>query len=172
MGDEDYEEVETSLNDLATGLRPLLSRWFSTRAPAAEVDDLVQEVFLRIIRRGGVRELNHFQAYAFNTASSVLKDRMRRRRARAADNHIEFDPDTHAQAVSGPDDHLLTLEALQSTTRILLEMPERTRTIFVLRRLEGMAIGEICRRLGLSKSAVEKHMQRATRHLMSRSEDL
>jgi RNA polymerase sigma factor (sigma-70 family) len=54
---------------------------------------------------------------------------------------------------------------------VLLELPERTRQIFVLRRLEGLSYFEIGRRLGVSVSAVEKHMQRAVRHLAARTGD-
>jgi RNA polymerase sigma-70 factor (ECF subfamily) len=40
--------------------------------------------------------------------------------------------------------------------------------IFVLRRLEGMRLNDIAKRLGISVSAVEKHMQRAIIHIMRR----
>lgn len=169
---DDDEPGGKTLGGRAVTLRPLLSRWFSRRAPAAEVDDLVQDVFLRIIHRGGVSDLDYFQAYVFKTASSVLNDRFRSRRARQADSHVEFDPEVHAEATDDPEDILLSQDALRATTRILLELPERTRRIFILRRIERLPLADIAQRLGLSVSAVEKHMQRATRHLMSRTEDL
>ena len=54
-------------------------------------------------------------------------------------------------------------EALSEVGAALLELPERTRQVFVLRRLEDMSFREIALRLGLSVSAVEKHMLRAGR---------
>ncbi|MDI1296884.1 MAG: sigma-70 family RNA polymerase sigma factor, partial [bacterium] len=65
----------------------------------------------------------------------------------------------------GPDRILAGREALKTALAALERLPERTRTIFVLRRLEGMRYLEIARRLGLSVSAVEKHMVRAVAHL-------
>jgi RNA polymerase sigma-70 factor (ECF subfamily) len=65
---------------------------------------------------------------------------------------------------------LLGKERLVRATAVLLELPERTRVIFVLRRLEGMRFNDIAARLGISVSAVEKHMQRAITHLMRRIE--
>jgi RNA polymerase sigma-70 factor (ECF subfamily) len=59
-------------------------------------------------------------------------------------------------------------EALNRASVALLELPERTRTIFVLRRLEGMRYADVARRLGISVSAVEKHMVRAIAHLTER----
>jgi RNA polymerase sigma-70 factor (ECF subfamily) len=53
----------------------------------------------------------------------------------------------------------------------LLSLPERTRTIFVLSRLEGCGYREIGSRLGISVSAVEKQMARATHHLTQQLKD-
>lgn len=169
MGDDDVEGI---LGESAFALRRLLARWFAKRAPASEIDDLVQDVFLRIIKRGGVNDLDNFQAYAFETASSVLKDRLRSRQTRHSDAHVEFDANLHGECEPDPETVILGREALKASTRVLLELPELTRTIFILRRIEGMPFGIIARRLNLSVSAVEKHMQRATKHLVFRMEDL
>ena len=56
-------------------------------------------------------------------------------------------------------------------TAALLELPDRTRIIFVLRRLEGMKYSEIAHKLGISVSAVEKHMLRAMSYLTERMRD-
>ncbi len=159
---------ETDLAARSRALRGALTRYFQRRLPDAnEVDDLVQEVFLRIVRRGDSQDLDRFEGYVFETAASVLKDRFRRRRVRMSASHVSFEPDLHGQTDVSPEQTILAREALRSTTRAIMALPERTRTIFVLRRLEGLTHPEIARRLGLSLSAVEKHMQRAAKHLLS-----
>jgi RNA polymerase sigma-70 factor (ECF subfamily) len=70
-----------------------------------------------------------------------------------------------------PERVLLGKEALVRATAVLLELPERTRMVFVMRRLEGMRYLDIAARLGISVSAVEKHMTRAMAHLVSRMGD-
>jgi RNA polymerase sigma factor (sigma-70 family) len=153
-------------------LRAALGRFFQRHIrDADEADDLVQEVFLRIVRRGDTAQIEHLDGYIFQTASNVLRDRGRRRKARFADRHVPFDLDRHDSAGLGPDRTLLGREGLQAAGVVLLELPERTRRIFVLRRLEGLTYEEIGRRLGLSISAVEKHMLRAVRHLAARTGD-
>jgi len=47
-------------------------------------------------------------------------------------------------------------------------LPERTRDIFILFRVEKMRQAEIAKRLGVSVSAVEKHVIRAAAHLARR----
>jgi len=173
-GDEDTSKDagETDLAARSRTLRGALTRYFQRRLPNThEVEDLVQEVFLRIVRRGDSQDLDRFEGYVFQTAASVIKDRFRRRRARMSDSHVPFEPDQHSQADVSPEQTLLAREALRSTTRAIMALPERTRTIFVLRRLEGLSHPEIARRLGLSLSTVEKHIQRAAKQLLSLGEE-
>jgi RNA polymerase sigma factor (sigma-70 family) len=162
-----------ALAQRSQAVRGALTRYFIRRVrDAAEADDLVQEVFLRIIKRGGTDGLDQFEAYAFETAASVLKDRRRRRTVRHSDQHVELHPDALPTTDPGPHDTLAGREALRATAKALGELPERTRTIFILRRLERLSYGEIAKRVGISVSAIEKHMMRATAHLVGKAGDI
>jgi DNA-directed RNA polymerase specialized sigma24 family protein len=48
----------------------------------------------------------------------------------------------------------------------LMELPERTREIFILYRVENIARRNIAQAYGLSLSTVEKEVARATAYLM------
>ncbi|HKT15660.1 MAG TPA: RNA polymerase sigma factor [Allosphingosinicella sp.] len=166
----DADDRQT-LEQLSRTFRASLVRHFGRRtSDAAEIEDMVQEVFLRLIKRGGVSTLENLNAYVFETASSVLRDRLRKQRTRHASAHEPFDHDRHADADFSPEHVLLGREQLRRATAVLLELPERTRVIFVLRRLEGMRFQDIAARLGISVSAVEKHMGRAVTHFVRRME--
>lgn len=165
------EEDQAALERLDRAYRPSLLRYFGRRTrDRADLEDMVQEVFVRLIKRGGTSSLErqNLSAYMFETASSLLKDRARRQQTRHADAHEPFDQDRHAGEDFSPEHVMLDREKLARATAVLLELPERTRVIFVLRRLEGMRFNDIAARLGISVSAVEKHMQRAVTHLMRR----
>jgi len=158
-----------SLGDRSEILRGALTRYFQRHVrDSNEIDDLVQEVFLRIVKRGNCEQLEHLEGYVFQTAASVLKDRWRRRKSRLSDQHVPFEPELHGGTEPGPDQLLMGRQTLKTAGLILLELPERTRVVFVLRRLENLSYSEIGLRLGLSVSAVEKHMLRAVRHLATR----
>jgi RNA polymerase sigma-70 factor (ECF subfamily) len=166
----DARDLESRLGARSRELRNALTRYFQQRMrDSNEVEDLVQETFLRIVKRGNCDELEQLDGYIFQTAASVLVDRARRRKARASDKHVPFEPELHSEVAEGPDLALLNRESLRSVGAILLELPERTRQVFVLRRLEEMSYKEIAIRLGLSVSAIEKHMLHATRHLVART---
>ena len=50
----------------------------------------------------------------------------------------------------------------------LNELPERSRNAFILARMEGLSHSEIARRLGVSVSAIEKHVIKAAAHLAAK----
>jgi RNA polymerase sigma-70 factor (ECF subfamily) len=147
-------------------LRQPLAAYFRRRIrDAAEIDDLVQEVFSRIIAREGDRPVEHLASYVFQTAASALTDRARRRAVRHTDSHVPFEPDRHGGQDGGPEYALAARDDLKTVAAALMRLPERTRNIFVLHRLEGYKYREIGEQLGISASAVEKHMLRAMLHL-------
>jgi RNA polymerase sigma factor (sigma-70 family) len=165
--------LETSPERPPHALRSALRRFFaSRRVPEADIDDLVQDVFLRIVRRGAVGEIENFEAYAIATANSVLADRARGRARRSADAHIEFSPEVHSADEIAPDRILAGRQALRATTRALLELPDRARRVFILRRLEGLSFNEIALRLGVSVSSAEKDMKRALQHVIAQAGDM
>ena len=174
MGNERTSEMNSAaLEVLNRTFRGGLLRYFGRRVRGqAELEDMVQEVFLRLLRRGenAAIEVDNLDAYVFETASSVIKDRLRRQRTRLADAHEPFQADLHQGEDFSPERVLSAKQDLAQATAILLELPERTRVVFILRRLEGMRFKDIAVRLGVSVSAVEKHMQRAVVHLMRRME--
>lgn len=135
-----------------------------------DVEDLVQEVFARIVARDSTRPVEHLGGYVLRTAASVLADRGRRAASRHVDLHVEFDEIRHGDEEIDPERVLSGKEDLHAATAALLSLPERTRTVFVLRRLEGHRHADIARHLGISVSAVEKHMVRAIRHLCTEME--
>jgi DNA-directed RNA polymerase specialized sigma24 family protein len=74
---EDSAPIESgAVEALSRRFRPALIGYFRRRIKdAAEAEDLAQEVFLRMLRRGNVSGLDDVRAYLFETASSVLVDR-------------------------------------------------------------------------------------------------
>lgn len=150
--------------------RSLLSYFGRRTRDAAELEDMVQEVFERLIKRGGTSALEreNIKAYVFETASSVLTDYLRKKVTHHTAHHEQFDRNQHGGVDFSPEHVLMNREQLAKAATVLFELPERTRVIFVLRRIEGMRMNDIAVRLGISVSTVEKHMQKAILHLMRR----
>ncbi len=165
------EEVDDRLRDMEelSLFRNALQRFFQKKVrDDSEVEDLVHDVFVRIAQRKSGGSIDNLSGYIFETASNVLRDRARRRKVRAAELHDPFDVDEHGGTDFAPDRILDGQKRLHDASVALLELPERTRHVFILRRLEGLRYQDIAARLGLSVSGVEKHMRQAMAFLYQR----
>lgn len=147
---------------------PGLRRYFSKRVPAGDIDDLVQEVFLRMKVHGQDSPIEHLDRYLFTVAASVLSDQARRRKVRHHGEHESLEEIHHPIEDVTPERVLLDREALQAVVAAIADLPARTRDVFVLHRFEEMTCGNIAALLGMSVSAVEKHIMKALRFLHCR----
>lgn len=148
---------------------PMLRQWLfgKLRCPSA-TDDVVQDIFLRLSQTASVTHIAAPRNYLWSTAVSVLRDRARR--ARVAPSEFA-DSDELVELPSeapSPFQQLCAREELEKVRGLVADLPERTRQVLVLRRLERVSLAETASLLGISPSAVEKHQRRAHRYLRER----
>jgi RNA polymerase sigma-70 factor (ECF subfamily) len=133
---------------------PLLRAWLRSRfATLRDIDDLVQETYLRLFRARSAGKIDHPKSYLFATARNAALDRLRR------DRIVAFEPltDSAAPLVSAPSPDLRAADAdaeLALLTAALRALPERCREVLVLRKHHGLSHEEIATRLGISKNTV------------------
>ncbi len=157
------------LDTLAEVYGAALGKYFAKRGcQPSTVDDLVQDVFVRMAGRTSGERLDNPEAYLMRTASNVWKDHLRRRQVRNHTAHISYEEDRHAVEDFSPERVYEGRQSIERLVVVLRDMPERTRQVFVLRRLEGMKQKDVARRIGVSESAVEKHMVKAIAFLADR----
>lgn len=158
------------VEELAREHQPALVRYFQRKGfRPPDDEDAVQEVFVRLSRREGLAsEVDRLDSYLFAVAAHVATDLRRTGRARAAGRQEVYEDAQHAPVDIDPAEIFEGREALRAVIVALNELPERTRTIFVLARLEHMRQAEIARRLGVSLNTVEKHLQKAAGYLGER----
>jgi len=146
-----------------------LRRFFERRLRnSPDPDDLVQEVFLRLVRQGDMADIQFLDGYVFQVAANVLRDHARRWTVRAKEaDHAQLE-DADVEGGFSPERVLLGREALERLIGALQELPERTAVIFSLYHFDSVPQVEIGRRLGMPVSTIEKHMSRANAHLLER----
>jgi len=129
------------------------------RVPCADVDDLVQEVFLTVMRRlSTLRDPLAFPGWLAAIARNEATDHLRRRGA----DTVELREDL-AVAREGDERAHVVLDALRS-------LPDAYRETMVLRLVEGMTGPEIAERTGLTEGSVRVNLHRGMRLLRARLE--
>ncbi|MEO8723682.1 MAG: sigma-70 family RNA polymerase sigma factor [Sphingobium sp.] len=133
----------------------------------AEAEDLTQEVFIRIAGDGRRLTMRHADAYIFQVAANLLRDRGRREKVRA--DYVARFRLVDGISVDYLDPHRIAegRESLALLISGLSELPERTRQIFLLFRYEQIDQRSIAESFGISVSAVEKHIYRAMAKLIA-----
>jgi RNA polymerase sigma factor (sigma-70 family) len=144
-----------------------IRRFFARRVrDRADVDDLTQQVFERLLKRAELTSIVNVQGYLFQIAANLIAERARSsgRRTLVIQEGNAGDIPEPAEELT-PERILLGKEACERVLVALRELPARVRAVFVLSRFEEMKAHEIATRLGVSVSTVEHDMQRAVRHL-------
>ena len=110
---------------------------------------------------------NNPEGYIFQAAANLLRDNYRREatrsrylQSRAGDPDLAIDPIDAERLLSAR-------QSVGCVARTLGGLPDRTRQIFILYRLEGMQRKAIGDAFGISVSAVEKHIASAMRALLA-----
>lgn len=153
-------------------LRPSLARFFERRVEsAADVEDLVQEVFVRLARQDSAADIRQPERYVFRVAMNVLRDRVRRNTVRRRSDHVPLE-ETAADGQMPSEERIYEgRQILGQVLDVLEHLTPKCRTTFLLHRFEGLSYSEIARRLGISRSAVEKQMMHVIQVLSDRFAD-
>nr|WP_238941542.1 sigma-70 family RNA polymerase sigma factor [Jannaschia sp. Os4] len=129
----------------------------------AEAEDVVQEAFLRLWRKGADWDAGGAAApgtWLHRVAANLALDRRRRAGAR----WDELD-DAHADDAPGAEARLMAGERVEALEAALAALPERQRVAVVLRHVEGYANPEIAAMMDVGVEAVESLTSRGRRRL-------
>lgn len=126
----------------------------------AEVDDLLQELFLKALRQGErFCSLQNARAWLFEVARNTLADHLR-----VARKTVDLPDD-----LAAPLDESATVDTLTACLpRVLSELSADDREAITLCDLQGMAQADFAKAKGLSLSAAKSRVQRARQRLRER----
>jgi RNA polymerase sigma factor (sigma-70 family) len=128
--------------------------------------DLVQEVFLQLVRFPPAEALRDAQAYVYRVAWHILN----RENRKAAQSPVSYhEPkilstiaDTRSQ--TSANDTLDAIAFKQQFKRVLQELPPEQQAALILFKRDGLTHKEIARRLGISSNTVKVYISRAVAH--------
>lgn len=166
----DVELVAALQADLPWARREIWDRYsglvrrYLSRAlgqPSEDVEDLTQEVFLRVfVRRSGIRRPEALRDFTMAVAVRVLKWNLRSRWVR---RNVRLSDDGDLPEVAAdrsPEEE--TRDALRRCRLILDALGARERVAFTLRFMEEMTMEEVAATMKVSLSTAKRLVNRAT----------
>lgn len=147
---------------LVRRLRSPLLRFFARRTGSStDAEEMVQDLFVRLLRRADLLTLDNVDGYVFEAAANVARDRGRYELSRGSGLHVDIETLSAESDEPGQERVVAGRQGLTRMLAALNALPPRARTIVILRRFENLTYAQISDRLGISVSAVEKHMVRS-----------
>jgi RNA polymerase sigma factor (sigma-70 family) len=161
------DEKQTFVTEIERRHGPGLRRFLASRLrnAAADVPDLVQEVFLRLLRIGRHETIRSPEAYLITIASHVLHQYALRQSTRPeAIDVIDALDELESLSEEDPLVRIETQQRLDQLERALLGLSVKARTALILHRRDGYSLEEIGQQLGISRSMAKKYLAQALSH--------
>ena len=125
---------------------------------AAEIDDIAQEVFLRLLRYNRSELIDFPQAYLYKIATNVSAEWATRSNRRMPHNSAWL---TDLADTLSPQDQVEREAADAELERAVQALPARCREILRLHFGESMRHEDIARRMGLTRRVIRRDLARA-----------
>jgi RNA polymerase sigma-70 factor (ECF subfamily) len=129
---------------------------------AADVPDIIQEVFLRMLRIPDSEAIRSPEAYLFMVAQHVAQQHaLREAAAPPAVDVTQMMAELHAPADSDPVMQASADQALERLDRALDRFSPKVRAVFILHRHHGLSLEQISKQLGISFPMTKKYLEKA-----------
>lgn len=158
------EDAQTLVSQLAASHGEQLRRFLIARVrQVADVPDIVQEVYLRMLRIPNIESIRSPEAYLFTVAHHVVQQHTLRSSAAAASTvpltHLLVSPPVAIDA--DPQLEMDAQQCLDQLQEALDQLSPKVRATFLLHRRDGLSFDEIAARLGTSRPMVKKYLMKA-----------
>lgn len=146
-----------------------LRRYLRKRLAAAEdVEDTIQEVYVRIARYPTPDAVLNTQAFVMTIAANLLRDRFAADLRRRLDLQVPLDEADFPCGRPSLERQLEAEQTLALVLEALNDLKPKCRDALILHRFRNLTYPEIADLMGLSTSMVQKHINRALAHITSK----
>jgi RNA polymerase sigma factor (sigma-70 family) len=156
-----FDDKKSLMRDLFLRNKRGLFSFLTRRVGREEASDLLQETFVRALRHDRPEAIADSSAFLKQIAINLTRDSARRRRTEA--RYLEFgDPPEHVSSGEAtPEEAIDHARKARLVLATIDALPPRCREVCVLVMHEGVALGEVARRLGISETMARRHLRLA-----------
>lgn len=138
---------------------PMLRGWLRSRFTSeTDIDDVIQEVYVRLLRAREQGEVTSPKAFLFAVARNLALDRLRHRAVSRAEPLVENEALSVLEEGDGIPETIARNQELELLTEAIQSLPDRCRRIFTLRKVYGLSQREIAAQLDVSENTVSAQL--------------
>ncbi|WP_438480498.1 RNA polymerase sigma factor [Oleiharenicola lentus] len=132
---------------------------------AGDIDDIVQESYLRLWKARAEQPIHYAKAFLFQVARRVALDILRRGRSTPINSVGDLSRLPVMDDRPGVAETVSTKEKIALVVAALDGLPPRCRQVVMLRKLKGLSQKEVASRLGIAEKTVDEQLARGVRRL-------
>jgi RNA polymerase sigma-70 factor (ECF subfamily) len=136
-------------------LKRFVARFFNR---PHDIEDIVQETFVKALEAGSKTKILSPKAYLFQTAKNLSIKELSRCSTRLQNNMGDYLPEGVLVTETSTEDQVDNLRKLATFCQALRGLPVQCRRVYILRKVYGFSHKEIASRLGISTNTVERHI--------------
>lgn len=139
---------------------------------AGEVEDILQEAFLRCYEASQSSRVQHPSSYLLRTAINLAINHTARAGQRLNTPLEELTEDVRLESGVDIERQAIQRERLALYCQAVAELPLQCRRAFLLKKVYGLSQREIAGYLGISENTVEKHVAKGLVHCAARIREI
>ena len=143
---------------------PYLRSWLRSRfAQIADLDDIIQDAYIRVLRARAKGEIRQPKAFFFATARNLAYDYYHKYQLKPLEPLSELDDFPVLDESADIAEVVSRNQELELMTQAIQSLPDRCRQVLTLRNVYGLSYKEIAAQLGMAVKTVEAHLANGLR---------
>ena len=146
-----YGEIRSSLLRFA-------ARYFKR---PQEIEDVVQEAFVRVIEAQHKRDIQSPQAYLYRATRNLALNQLDKSAYKLTDTMSDIVTDSELLQSLSLEEQFESRERFELFCRAVRELPLKCQRVYILRKVYGFSQKEVAEKMGISIKTVEAHLTKA-----------
>ena len=127
---------------------------------ADEIDDVVQEVYCRMLKLDAVESIRDPKGYVMRMAKNILIDQFRHETVVEIEAVANLEELSYEDPAPSPERVVMARAELKWVLGLISNLPDRCKQVFRARRIYGLSQSATAETLGLTENVVEKETMR------------
>ncbi len=156
-----HQPHKDNIASLFVSLRSTLARAVSRLVPPKEVEDIVQETYVRVCQVETPDQIQFPRSFMLRTAQNLALDHLKRAETRlnvSLDDELDLELAGYTTRADETFDRVAAKQEFGFFCEAVRQLPLQCRKAFVLKKVYGYSQKEIALSLDISENTVEKHI--------------